>query len=100
MTCSRRKTSVALGSILLVALLALAFSAPAPARPKEDAVREFGPASMFEGKTKERGQAYGKQFRDAIRAFLQKEMMTDSSANRPRKRRCSPMPPHVPRWCA
>jgi hypothetical protein len=66
--------SVALGSILLVALLALAFSAPAPARPKEEAVRGFGPASVFEGKPKERGRAYGKQYRDAIRAFLEKEI--------------------------
>jgi isopenicillin-N N-acyltransferase-like protein len=48
--------------------------APAPARSKEETVREFGPAGVLEGKPKERGQAYGKQFRDAIRAFLQKEI--------------------------
>jgi hypothetical protein len=59
-------------AIFLTAFLALAFSAPQ--RPKEEAVREFEPAAVLDGKPKERGQAYGKKFRDAIRAFLQKEI--------------------------
>lgn len=52
----------------------LAFAVPAFAQTKEPAVRPFGPASAIEGKPHERGQAYGKQQREAIRDFLQTEV--------------------------
>jgi hypothetical protein len=54
--------------------LASALSARAPAQPEKDAEDEFAPANVFEGKPKDRGHAYGKQFREAIRDFLRKEI--------------------------
>jgi isopenicillin-N N-acyltransferase-like protein len=70
----RRNVCIAQGPALLAVLLALAFSAPTPARPEEEAARPFGPASVLEGGPRERGLAYGKQFREAIRDFLRKEI--------------------------
>jgi hypothetical protein len=66
--------SLTLGAVFLGAFLAVALSPPAPARPRGQTARPFGPAGVLEGKPKERGQAYGKQFRQAIRDFLHKEI--------------------------
>jgi isopenicillin-N N-acyltransferase-like protein len=66
--------SLTLGSVFLVAFLAVALSTPAPARPKGETVHPFGPASVLKGKPKQRGQAYGKQFRKPIRDFLHREI--------------------------
>jgi isopenicillin-N N-acyltransferase-like protein len=55
-------------------LVTSTFSAQAVAQPEKDAVREFAPATVIEGKPQDRGRAYGKQFRDAIRDFLAKEI--------------------------
>jgi hypothetical protein len=68
------RTNLALGRLFVAVLLTSSFSAQAPAQPETDAVREFAPASVFEGKARDRGHAYGKQFRDAIRDFLQTEV--------------------------
>jgi hypothetical protein len=55
-------------------LLTSAFSTQAPAQPEKDAVREFAPATVIDGKPQDRGRAYGTQFRDAIRDFLTQEI--------------------------
>jgi isopenicillin-N N-acyltransferase-like protein len=58
----------------LAVFWASALFAQAPAQPEKEAEGEFAPASVFEGKPKDRGYAYGKQFREAIRDFLRKEI--------------------------
>ncbi len=70
----RRRTSLVLGPLFVAVFLASVFSAQAPAQAEKDAAREFAPASVFEGKPRDRGHAYGKQFREAIRDFLQTEI--------------------------
>ena len=68
----RRRTSLA--ALFVAILLASAFCAQAAAQPEKDAAREFAPASVLEGKPRDRGHAYGKQFREAICDFLQTEI--------------------------
>jgi hypothetical protein len=55
-------------------LLGCGFSASVFAQTAKNAVAEFGPAIVFDGKSRIRGHAYGKQFREAIHDFLQKEI--------------------------
>lgn len=74
MTRDRRRTILALGSLFVPVLLASAVFSQAPAQRETEAVREFAPASAVEGNPRERGHAYGTQFREAIRDFLQKEI--------------------------
>ena len=62
-----RRTGLPLGPWFVAIFLASAFLTQAPAQPEKDAVREFAPASVIEGKPRERGHAYGTQFHDAIR---------------------------------
>jgi hypothetical protein len=69
----RTKLNVAQAFLLLAVVAPMLFPSFAPAQPKET-VREFEPASVLEGNPRERGRVYGKQLRDAIRDFLQKEI--------------------------
>src|SRR5262245_11096334 len=55
-------------------LVTTAFVAPAPAQPAKSAVPGFVPATVLEGRPRDRGRAYGTQFRDAIRGFLDREI--------------------------
>jgi hypothetical protein len=68
-------------ALVLAAALAIPFS-PARAQSKADAAREFPPALVIDGKAKDRGRAYGKRFRDKIRAFLDEEIFA-AFAGRP-----------------
>jgi hypothetical protein len=70
----RERLSVAIGRLFFAVFLGCAFSAPTSGQPGKDAVAEFAPASVFDGKPKDRGRAYGKQFREAIHEFLRKEI--------------------------
>lgn len=67
---------IRLARLFVVLLLASAISTGASAQSKEDTVREFAPASVVEGTPKERGHLYGKQYNEAIREFLHKEILT------------------------
>jgi hypothetical protein len=69
-----RRTGFAPGPWFAAVLVTSAFSTQAPAQPEKGAVREFAPAAVIEGKPRDRGHAYGAQFRDAIRDFLAKEI--------------------------
>src|SRR5262249_43799607 len=69
-----RRTGFALGPLFAALLVMSAFSPQAPAQPEQGAVRAFAPATVIEGKPRDRGHAYGAQFRDAIRDFLAKEI--------------------------
>ncbi len=71
---ARRRRRTSLAPLFVAVLLASAFCARAPAQAAKDATREFPPASVLEGKPRDRGLAYGKQFREAIRDFLQKQI--------------------------
>jgi hypothetical protein len=64
----------AFGPMSLAVVSAIALCVPGPAQPQAESVREFAPAGILEGSPKERGQAYGKQQRVAIRDFLEKEV--------------------------
>lgn len=48
----------------------------ASAQPQAEPARKFPEASVVEGTPKERGQAYGKQYREAIQEFFQQEILT------------------------
>jgi hypothetical protein len=74
MTQRRQSISLALGRLFFAALMASDFSTQAPLKADEGAVREFVPAIVVEGKPRDRGHAYGKQFREAIRDFLHTEI--------------------------
>lgn len=74
MARGRQRIGVALGPSFLAVLLASGFSARAPAHGAKDAVAEFAPASVIAGAPRERGRAYGTQFREAIHEFLHKEI--------------------------
>jgi hypothetical protein len=69
-----RNTRFAPGPWFAAVLVTSAFSTQAPAQPEKGAVRAFAPATVLEGKPRDRGHAYGAQFRDAIRDFLAKEI--------------------------
>ena len=69
-----RRPGFAPGPWFAAVLVTSAFSTQAPAQPEKGAVRAFPPATVIEGKPRDRGRAYGAQFRDAIRDFLAKEI--------------------------
>src|SRR5262245_27642953 len=69
-----RRCAAALGLVIPTALLVSPCSDRTPARAEEAVVREFARATVIEGTPQDRGRAYGKQFRDAIRDFLHKEI--------------------------
>src|SRR5262245_62872301 len=69
-----RNTRVAPGRWFAAVLVTSAFSTQIPAQPEKGAVRAFAPETVIEGKPRDRGHAYGAQFRDAIRDFLAKEI--------------------------
>jgi hypothetical protein len=64
---------VVVGSLLLI-LLAGNWRTRARAAAPEEASREFPAATVIEGSANKRGHAYGVQFRDAIRDFLDHEI--------------------------
>lgn len=66
---SRRWLLAALPPLVLGVLVA----GGSPAQSKDE-VRPFPAAFVVEGTAKERGHAYGSQFRDAIRDFLEREV--------------------------
>lgn len=58
-----------------IASLAAALIAGLVLAAPKDAVPEFATATVLEGKSKERGHVYGKQFRDEIRDFFKTEIL-------------------------
>jgi isopenicillin-N N-acyltransferase-like protein len=60
----------------LALFLASVIAPPALADSTGDATREFPSATVITGTPKDRGLAYGKEFREAIRDFLDKEIFT------------------------
>jgi hypothetical protein len=60
--------------LFVVVLFASVTSTRLSAQSKDEAVPAFGPGAVIEGKAKERGIAYGKQFRTEIKEFLDKEI--------------------------
>src|SRR5262245_23022199 len=76
MAHQRRRTSLGFRPLLLAIFFASAFAMRSAAQPDNEAAREFPPASIVEGKPKDRGHAYGSRFREAIRDFLKKEIDT------------------------
>src|SRR5262245_35023303 len=69
-----RSIGFPLGAWFAALLVTSAFSRQAPAPAARDAVRAFAPATLIEGKPRDRGRAYGTRFRDAIRDFLTQEI--------------------------
>ena len=74
MNRSRLRTTLVPLAGFLVVVLATGVDALSFTQPNDDARREFPAAPVIAGKPNERGHAYGKQFREAIRDFLDKEI--------------------------
>ena len=70
----RWKCTAVLGLVIAAALLVSPFSDRVPAQAEKMAVPEFTPATVVDGTPRDRGRAYGKQFRDAVHDFLHKEI--------------------------
>jgi hypothetical protein len=69
-----RSCAAALGLVMAAALLVSPLPGPTPAPAEEATARAFAPATVVAGTPRDRGRAYGKQFRDAIHDFLNKEI--------------------------
>src|SRR5262245_58613370 len=69
-----RRTGIRPGPWFAAVLVTIAFFTHAPAQPEKGSVPAFAPATVIEGKPRDRGRADGTQFRDAIRDFLAKEI--------------------------